>query len=751
MDRNKAFSYTAGCYSGEPASCTYACPFRLDLRSFLKKAARGRWDAAYKELQGAVLFPEVVAALCPRPCEGACQRRTVVGDDPVAMGLLERASIHFTKKKEPASYTIPPKAGRVAVVGAGPAGLSCALLLGQKRFSVTVFERNEGWGGSQRAHPAFSAFDEDFHRAFAGVEVEFRFASEVASLEELAGFDAVLLATGRGGADLDLLPGWDPALFTTENPRVFLCGELTGASLMEGMAQAAGAVRSVEAFVQSGSVAFAADQAGWDRSKCTRYVPHPDTESLPRVCPAGEAYTEEEAKGEAARCMQCDCEACMAACELLIQYKKKPPRINSDVFMDSQGRNSVSSACITRQTWSCNLCGRCGRKCHTDVDLRGLFQFSRADRVQSGNYPPALHDFWLREMYFYTGEGSFAASKEEGASCNYVFFPGCALGASNPEHVKRAYAFLREELDAGLLLNCCGVPAFWAGDDAGFNAHLEKLRILWQGLGGPILVTACATCDRMLDQFLPEIKRVSLYEILAERGPKGGISPFLQAAVFDPCAAAAGEGMKAAVRALVRRQGIELSPYDSDGRCCGHGGHMRTANPKLYEKITLDHATQSEDPYVLYCANCRAVFTAQGKDCAHVLDLVFGLERSGVPSLEEKRHNSLAVKGDLMEAYWGKAFVPEAGPWDGMQITLPPRVAQKMEERLITLGDVREAVWRAEQAGVGFRNEKGEILCNLKRENVTYWVLYSNEAVQKEEPHIRVVDAYSHRMKPREK
>ena len=56
MKREEVFAFTAGCYSGEPASCTFACPFRLDLRSFLKKAGRGRWSAAAKELAMALPF-----------------------------------------------------------------------------------------------------------------------------------------------------------------------------------------------------------------------------------------------------------------------------------------------------------------------------------------------------------------------------------------------------------------------------------------------------------------------------------------------------------------------------------------------------------------------------------------------------------------------------------------------------------------------------------------------------------------------
>lgn len=745
MDRETVFSYTAGCYSGEPASCTYACPFRLDMRSFLKKCAKGRWTAAYKELRTAVLFPTVTAALCPRPCEAVCQRRTVLGGDAVAVGLIERACLDYTKKREAASYVIPPRTERVAVVGAGAAGLSCALLLAQKRFAVTVYDVLPGWGGALRKHADFAAFDADFALQFSTVDVQFRFETEITGLNALDGYDAVFVATGEGGAHFGLLESRDAESSATTEPRVFLGGGVAGLSLVEGMAQAAGASQAIEAFLQSGSSAFAKED--WDRSKCTRYAPHPDTPALPRVQPSGSAYTEPEAAEEAARCMQCDCDACMDACELLARYRKRPPRINNDVFMDGQGRNSVSTACITRQTWSCNLCGRCGGKCREGVDLRGLFQLSRSDRVSSGRYPPAIHDYWLREMAFAAGEGSLAGTIT-GERCAYAFFPGCRLGASNPDYVLRAFAFLRERYDAGILLNCCGVPAWWAGEDGVFQAHIGHLRAAWERMGRPVLVTACATCRRMLERFLPEARLDSLYGLLTVESACVSL-PFAHAAVFDPCAAAGRDAEKRAVRALAERCGVSVAGYDSDGQCCGFGGHMQLADPGLYDDITAARAADADAPYIVYCANCREVFAAQGKECAHILDLVFGLERGGVPTLEEKRENSLALKKELSGVY---GFAHEDGtkrPWDGLRLTIPGEVQDRMERGLITAGDVREAVWRAEQAGEGFVGEDGQILCSLDGGAVVYWVRYRREA-DSGGACFAVSSVYAHRMRVRE-
>lgn len=744
MDREEVFAFTAGCINGEPASCTYACPFRLDLRSFLRKAAKGRWAAAYKELRTAVLFPALVAALCEHPCEDSCQLRTVLGGEPVSVGRLEEACLRYTPKKEPASYVIPPRPERIAVVGAGPAGLACALLLAQKRYAVTVFDRNEGWGGSVRAHPRFGEFEADFALQFSTLQAAFRFGEEVRDLAQLEDFDAVFVATGAGGEDFGLLGGWDPAYSSTLNPKVFLGGELTGQTVLEGMALAVHASKAMEAYIQAGSPSFAHEQ--WDRSLCTRYVPHRDREVPPPVLSAAGDCTEEEARREAERCRGCDCANCMDVCELLITYKKKPPRIANDVFLDGQGRNSVSSACITRQTWSCNLCSRCTARCHTGVDLSGLFEYSRADRVRSGGYPPALHAYWLREMDFAAGEGSLAAAPAGRSSCEYAFFPGCRLGASNPDYVLRSYAFLREKLDAGLLLNCCGVPALWAGEEELFHNHLRELERAWEKLGGPTLVTACPTCERTLERFLPALPHTSLYGLLA--GAEGAAAPFDRAAVFDPCAAAGRNSLQEAVRELAAEAGITLTDFHSDGKCCGFGGHMQLANPGLYEEIVGNRISEAEEPYIVYCTNCREVFASRGKPCAHILDVVFGLQRGAVPTLGEKRENSVALKKELLEKYWGESFEPRQNPWDGLKVSVTKEARDRMERFLIPLSDVRETIWRSEAAGEGFVNAEGEILCRLAGPAVTCWVRYKKAEGKEDE--ILVTDVYSHRMRARE-
>ena len=89
------------------------------------------------------------------------------------------------------------------------------------------------------------------------------------------------------------------------------------------------------------------------------------------------------------------------------------------------------------------------------------------------------------------------------------------------------------------------------------------------------------------------------------------------------------------------------------------------ANPSLYEEIMRNRAEASEKPYLVYCANCREVFASRDKECAHILDVFFGLDAGApVPTLEQKRENSLRVKKELMKQIRDADFQPERHEWD---------------------------------------------------------------------------------------
>ena len=599
-----------------------------------------------------------------------------------------------------------------------------------------MFDAAEGWGGRLRSHPSFPVFDEDIRLQFSVVKAEFVFGRRIASLGDLRGFDAVYLATGAGGEDFGLKPGWDAESGGTAEQGVFLGGELVGSSLMEGIACAPGLAQTVEIFLQLGRIAPQKEE--FDRGYCGHRLDHSGAERKARIVPAdGAAFSEEEAKAEAARCLQCDCDACMTACEMLKKYRKKPKKLAVEVYADSKAKPPIAPCSMTRETFSCNDCGYCKAICSESVDVGALLSLGRRARVAAGTQPKALHHFWLNEMDHATGEASYVTPGKH----EYLFFPGCQLAASLPETVARAAEWLSARADTGVFLGCCGAPAHWAGDAARMHDNVAHIRAVWEAAGKPTFVFACASCQKLFAAFLPEIGRVSLYALLAADGSVKPAEKYAAASVFDPCAARDFVEMGESVRALAGRAGTSLEELREKNRCCGYGGQMKTANPKLFDEIAANRAALGDKPYLVYCANCREVFLSRGKDCSHVLELIFG-EAGPVPSLQEKRDNVLMLKKRFMKHAEGVDFVPAGHEWDALSLLVPDEVTAAMNDKLITLSDVKEVIWRAEQAGDKFVDEDGVCLASLVTPVIVYWVEYLPNA----DGTFTVRSAYNHRI-----
>lgn len=728
------------CTNGHPASCTNACPFHLDVRSFTDKCARGKWLPAYKALRNEVLFPVIVSQLCDAPCQSHCQR-SKLHDEPIDLPALERAAVKHTKDRPPNSFVIPPREEKLAIIGAGLAGLALALIMAQKKYSVTVFDSQDGWGGRLRALDNWPEFEEDIARQFSAVNVTFEFNRHITSLDIFSDFQAVYVATGTGGDDFGLLGSYDPIIHTTGKNRIFLGGELCGVTLMEGIAQAAALSRTLESFMQTGS--FLSVNQNDVAGSCDSYPAiyrFPSAERIPE-CSGG--YTPEEAVAEGARCMQCDCSECMQSCELLDMYKKKPEKIGIEIYADTKANPPIATHAITRETYSCNQCGHCKVVCPESISMGELFSMSRGQRMQSGDAPLALSDFWIREMDFHITEGEFAAVPNGQTTCEYLFFPGCQLGAYNPEHVKKSFEFLSSKYDTGVYLSCCGAPAFWARDDERFKSNLNRIRGVWESFGKPKFVFACATCESIFGEFLTDIERVSLYELLAQNTVVQNTSAFKSASVFDPCASRELSDMQSSVRELARRAVPELSELPDKNRCCGYGGNIQLANPKLFDKIVKNRTEMSDDPYIVYCANCNAVFRSRGKECAHVLDLAYGLiPAQELPKIAVRRENSRAVKSAVSELLTGKSFVPERPEWYGVELVISPELLLEADAKLISADDIKEAVWSAEVSGDKFIADDGIVQCCLIRPVFTYWVRYKPLGGGRFE----IYSAYNHRM-----
>ena len=208
------------CVSCEDTPCAEGCPLEIDLKAFLGHVAEGDFDSAYRALGAQNALPASCCRVC-RP-EEHCEARCGIGSnrEPVAIGQLERFVADWVATRKQKPHEDAPDADavtRVAVIGAGPAGLAAAADLARLGHAVTVFEAHAEPGGMLRQRvPEFrlpkAVLLRDIERLQSlGVEIRTNTAiGRKLALEDLFtrfGYDAVLVAAGRGQPQQLELPG----------------------------------------------------------------------------------------------------------------------------------------------------------------------------------------------------------------------------------------------------------------------------------------------------------------------------------------------------------------------------------------------------------------------------------------------------------------------------------------------------------------------------------------------------------------
>jgi dihydropyrimidine dehydrogenase (NAD+) subunit PreT len=192
------------CYD---APCTHACPTHIDVPSFIKKIASHNLRGSAQTIFSSNLLGATCARVCPvqELCEGAC----VLGGDhkPIAIGRLQRYAMDYARSSRTyPTVTAKPTNRSIAVIGAGPGGLSCAGELAKQGHAVTIFEKRELPGGLSNygiialREPVEIALEEARMIQNLGVQIKpgIEFGKDV-SLEELRkSFEAVVLSVGLG-------------------------------------------------------------------------------------------------------------------------------------------------------------------------------------------------------------------------------------------------------------------------------------------------------------------------------------------------------------------------------------------------------------------------------------------------------------------------------------------------------------------------------------------------------------------------
>jgi NADH-quinone oxidoreductase subunit F len=194
--------------------CQHTCPVGMDIPSYVSLVRAGRIDDAYKVLKRTNPFPSVCGRVCGHTCQMKCRRGQL--DEPVAIMHLKRFITDHARRSEVKPLPTTEKE-KIAIIGAGPAGLTAALELRKRGYAVTVFEELSEAGGMLRwGIPAYRLPREELDREIKeiiGTGVELRTGTRVGrdiSFEDLErDFDMIYLAVGAHKSLPLRIPGED--------------------------------------------------------------------------------------------------------------------------------------------------------------------------------------------------------------------------------------------------------------------------------------------------------------------------------------------------------------------------------------------------------------------------------------------------------------------------------------------------------------------------------------------------------------
>jgi ferredoxin len=347
QERKKILDLLLSEHAGDcEAPCTTTCPARMDIPLMIRQIAGGQLKEAYETVTERIALPAILGRICPAPCEKACRRGH--HDAPVSICLLKRfvadsalkvdadlATLRSQRslpslRSTSRAASVPGK--RIAIIGAGPAGLAAAFYLARAGHSCTVFDDHAEPGGQLRYRVARDKLPMDvldreidvIRKLGVVFQMNTRIEPDNGIQRLKTDYDAIVLTPGRIHGDLLRL--WpvesdgrgvkvEISTFRTSDPVVFAGGEVVHVGQM-----------SVRAVAHGKSIACAIDQwlggrpvMGLEKSFESRMGQLKDGEidemmkdadPGTRVEPEGEhgaGYSTDKAVQESRRCLQCDC------------------------------------------------------------------------------------------------------------------------------------------------------------------------------------------------------------------------------------------------------------------------------------------------------------------------------------------------------------------------------------------------------------------------------------------------------------
>lgn len=386
--------------------CRLACPAHMNLPLMVRQIVAGDLTGASRTVRERIVLPAVLGRICPAPCERACHRGSY--DGPVAIRLLKRwvgdADLARGEHRRPPSA---PRTGkRVAVVGAGPAGLAAAARLAADGHAVTIIDEREGPGGGLR-----EVDESRLPRAVLAAEAEailsaginqrpgVRVGRDVSLAELRQEFDAVLLAVGMvnaGTADSLGLPftrhglGGDRATHESPLPDVFVAGAALSPSQMAVRSLAGGhqAAAAITQFLRGEAITpeerpFNVSMGHLDARTAAQMAA--DAGERARTEPAGgegAGFDDEEAVREGLRCLHCDCRG-LDKCLLRVHGAALGAEIRAFAGTRRGFARDATHPEVIYESGKCIACGLCVRVAEQHREALGLTFIGRGFDVRT--------------------------------------------------------------------------------------------------------------------------------------------------------------------------------------------------------------------------------------------------------------------------------------------------------------------------------------------------------------------------------